>query len=266
MQIKQDLKAAEDNLEKASKNLEKSNENLENLQMQLQSEITLYNEMNIDLAKIETAEASLKQDMKLLNSTLTEDKFEVLKKEDKKLIDKIQDLRTENHQTREKIAQYERQMREANRLISQYNDKIKNMEIAQNTHNISLEGYLERMNEYKILYDTAKEKYHLEVEVEVARLRVKNLKQQIHNIGAVNELAIEDYEKVKERVDYVTEQEEDLIKAKDSLLETISELDEVMLTRFEQTFHKINEEFNHTFRMLCGGGGGDSDGKGDEGC
>ncbi len=214
----------------------------------------LYNEMNIDLAKAETAEKALRQDIDMLNNTLTEDKFKELQETDLELVEEIKCLREANFKMREKIAFYERELRESNKLVLQYSDKIKNIEISQNTYNISLDGYLERLNEYQVFYETAKSNYHLNIEVEVARLRVKNLKDQIYNIGAVNELAIEEYEQVKERVDFITEQEEDLARSKDSLLETITELDQIMISRFESTFYKVNEEFNQTFRMLFGGG------------
>ncbi len=254
LQIKQDLQSAEEELTKAETDLEKSELKVNKLKIELNHETQIYNEMNIDLAKAETAEKALRQDMDLLNNTLTEDKFKELQENDNKLVTEIKELREKNYEMREKIAHHERELREANRLTLQHSETLKNIEIAQNTYNIALEGHLERLNEYQIMYETAKEKYHLEIEVEAARIRVKSLKHQIHNIGAVNELAIDDYEKVRERVEFITEQEEDLVKAKDSLLETITELDEVMITRFENTFYKVNEEFNHTFRMLFGGG------------
>ena len=46
----------------------------------------------------------------------------------------------------------------------------------------------------------------------------------------------------------------DLIQAQDSILEAIKEMDEIMVERFSETFEKINEEFNHVFRSLFGGG------------
>ncbi len=254
LQLKQDLITAEEELVKTEKDLEKSELKVNKLKIDLNHETQVFNEMNIDLARVETAEKALRHDMDMLNNTLTEERFNELKATDEKLVKEIKELREKNYEIRERIAHHERELREANRLTMQFSEKLKNIEISQNTYNIALEGHLERLNEYQIMYETAKQKYSLEIEVEAARVRVKSLKHQIQNIGAVNELAIEDYNKVKERVDFITEQEEDLVNAKDALLGTITELDEIMITRFENTFHKVNEEFNHTFRMLFGGG------------
>ena len=70
----------------------------------------------------------------------------------------------------------------------------------------------------------------------------------------VNLAAIEEYKRVKERYDFLTSQRDDLSNAKDTLIEIISEMDEVMKQEFTETFKKIQVEFEHVFRELFSGG------------
>ena len=76
----------------------------------------------------------------------------------------------------------------------------------------------------------------------------------INRLGNVNVDAIEEYQIISERYENMNTQRIDLIQAQDSILEAIKEMDEIMVERFSETFEKINEEFNHVFRSLFGGG------------
>jgi len=80
------------------------------------------------------------------------------------------------------------------------------------------------------------------------------LKREIRELGEVNVSSIEEYEKVNERYNFLTTQKEDLLRAKDMLLEIINQMDEVMKEKFIETFKLVQVEFKDTFRKLFGGG------------
>lgn len=84
--------------------------------------------------------------------------------------------------------------------------------------------------------------------------RIKQLKNEIKEIGSVNIDAIEEYKKTKERYDFLTEQKSDLEKSIESLREIISEMQKVMKEQFELSFKQININFNNIFKELFGGG------------
>src|SRR5690606_13369490 len=73
-------------------------------------------------------------------------------------------------------------------------------------------------------------------------------------LGAVNPLALEEYDEAAERHTFLTTQSDDLRRAETSLRELIAELDMAMRSRFEQTFYAVAEEFSHSFTRLFGGG------------
>jgi len=70
----------------------------------------------------------------------------------------------------------------------------------------------------------------------------------------VNIGAIEDYRRVSERYEFLTSQKNDLLNAKDTLLEIIEEMDTVMKEEFLSTFNAIKEEFEKVFKQLFKGG------------
>lgn len=118
-----------------------------------------------------------------------------------------------------------------------------------------LSNYLLRLNdEYKMTYEYAKEELATEVNMIEAKETVRLLRHKIDSLGNVNLQAIEDYEEVSTRYETLNNQRLDLISAQDSILKAIDEMDEIMVTRFSETFEKINKEFNIVFRNLFGGG------------
>ena len=80
--------------------------------------------------------------------------------------------------------------------------------------------------------------------------RREELKEKIEKIGQINPLAMEAYNEIKERHEFITKEREDLLEAKDSLLKTIEEIDIVAKESFLKSFEKIKSNFKTVFRSL----------------
>jgi chromosome segregation protein len=106
---------------------------------------------------------------------------------------------------------------------------------------LPLEGLVERL--------PVVESLPLEVETQVERLRV-----QLRRMGAVNPEAQREYVEVKDRVEFLTSQVDDLRKAESQLQEVIAELDLLMEREFRKTFDAVAGAFRDTFTLLFGGG------------
>jgi len=87
-----------------------------------------------------------------------------------------------------------------------------------------------------------------------ARSEVKSLRGTINALGDVNPLALEEYEEEKERLDFLQEQKADLEEAEDTLLDTITEINETAAERFFETFDQIKDSFGEIFTELFGEG------------
>ncbi|MBN1976006.1 MAG: AAA family ATPase [Anaerolineae bacterium] len=83
---------------------------------------------------------------------------------------------------------------------------------------------------------------------------LQRLRARLRRIGDVNPSAPEDYQEVKERHQFLTEQSADLIEASEKLQKVIAELDELMKTAFQETFDAVAERFAGTFTSLFNGG------------
>jgi len=88
-----------------------------------------------------------------------------------------------------------------------------------------------------------------ETEFELEKLRKK-----CDSFGAVNLVAIEEHEELKERFEFLTKQQSDLLEAKSQLMSTITKINRSTRQMFMDTFTKVSEEFRIYFRMLFGGG------------
>ncbi len=88
------------------------------------------------------------------------------------------------------------------------------------------------------------------------RSLIKETQGAIKQLGPVNVNAIEEYKETSERHTFLKTQRDDLVKAEETLLGIIRELDEGMRKQFEEQFGKIKVEFNKAFRQLFGGGRG----------
>ncbi|HEY9045013.1 MAG TPA: chromosome segregation protein SMC [Ohtaekwangia sp.] len=82
------------------------------------------------------------------------------------------------------------------------------------------------------------------------RAEVQKIRDRLDNMGPINPMAMEAYTEIKERNDFILKQKEDLLKAKESLFSTISEIEGVASTTFMEAFNKIKEHFIRVFRSL----------------
>ena len=109
-------------------------------------------------------------------------------------------------------------------------------------------------NEYELTFEKAKSDYKLDIEPDEARIKVNTYRANIKRIGMVNLAAIEEYERVNTRYSFLTNQKEDLLKAEETLLEIMNEMDDVMKEEFKSTFMAIQIEFQKVFKELFNGG------------
>ncbi|MCA0990199.1 chromosome segregation protein SMC [Pseudalkalibacillus hwajinpoensis] len=132
------------------------------------------------------------------------------------------------------------------------------VEVSINRLDVELENRLAILSEeYELTYEAAKEKHVLSLEPEDARRKLKLIKLEIDELGTVNLGAIDEYDRVNERYTFLSEQQADLLQAKETLYAVIEEMDQEMKKRFEETFTKIRAQFQIVFKELFGGGKAD---------
>ncbi len=119
----------------------------------------------------------------------------------------------------------------------------------------SLTDYM--WEEYELTYNTALPmKQEENMDLAALKKQTSVLKDEIRKLGDVNVNAIEDYKNISERYEFMNTQRNDLVKAEETLMGIISELDTGMRRQFEEQFARIRVEFDKAFKELFGGGKG----------
>ncbi|OFJ98714.1 chromosome segregation protein SMC [Streptococcus sp. HMSC071D03] len=118
-----------------------------------------------------------------------------------------------------------------------------------------LQGQL--TEEYQISYTEALEQANQLEDLAMAEQEVKDLEKSIRSLGPVNLDAIEQFDEVHERLEFLNTQRDDILSAKNLLLETITEMNDEVKERFKSTFEAIRESFKVTFKQMFGGGQAD---------
>ena len=164
-------------------------------------------------------------------------------------------LKVEEDNINNNINELEETSRSSNSYINKKEKELSNLNIKINRADVSLDNLLNNLNEnYNMTYDFAKDNYSLDMEAELARDEVLKLKNEIELIGNVNLDAPEEYDKAKERFDFLNNQKEDLINAENTLYDIINEMDNIMKEKLLTTFEKVREEFKKVYRDLFRGG------------
>ncbi len=197
----------------------------------------------------------------LEDNSINEDEEKILKKyyevlKEKELVNKkIILLNEEKEKVSSLIEEYQAKYRLNNSNVRNLEEKKKTLEIESSKMSVKMDNLLNILSEtYQMTFEKAKANYVLEEDIDVARKNVNSYKKELKEIGIVNLGAIEEYERVSKRYEFLTKQDNDLEEAITTLLKIINELDSVMEKEFIKTFKEIEIEFNNVFKELFKGG------------
>jgi len=91
-------------------------------------------------------------------------------------------------------------------------------------------------------------------ELAVAEANYRDMKQRIESMGAVNMMALEEYNECEQRFTFLTRERDDLLQSIADTQQAIAELDQATKEKFEHAFHAINKSFSDAFHAIFGGG------------
>ncbi len=191
-----------------------------------------------------TETATVLAELELLVVTLLQNK-EV---EEKKLNEADQayyNLRNALATKETELRQKQKSKETIDHLLSEIKDKLTELKL-------QLAGMKERLQvEFKIDLDVIIDEPRTG-EVPLEELQDKNdrMRKRLENIGEINPTAIEAYTEMKKRYEFIMEQKNDLVTAKDSLMQTIQEVEATANQQFLETFNKVRENFQKVFQAL----------------
>jgi len=130
-------------------------------------------------------------------------------------------------------------------LLAEIKDKVNELKL-------QLAGMKERLNvEFRIDLDSIiDEPRETETSLDDLQAASERMKKRLENIGEINPTAIEAFTEMKKRYEFILEQKNDLSNAKESLLQTIEEVEATANQQFLDTFNKVRDNFQKVFKAL----------------
>ena len=164
--------------------------------------------------------------------------------------------------TRNQRVAVQQAIREKDQILSEANQQQKSLleaktalEVERSRLDILLDNRLAYLQEvHQITYEQGLSIYGLVAKTNEQQAEIQRLRQAMTDLEPVNLHAIEQFDLVKERYDFLTGQQNDLISAKTQLFETMSEMDEEVKSRFKEVFEGVRREFKKVFPNMFGGG------------
>jgi chromosome segregation protein len=241
-----------------------------------------YNEFNLQVTRQQSKINALKQELDFKSNQLqdlqqqietnttslsdTKDSIEQsassLKQIEEELIDMIRRREADQQILNEADQAYYNIRNQLGEKESELRHKIKEKEQVEhllvaikdklNELKLQLAGTKERLDvEFRIkLEDILDQNRTTETSLEELQEKADRMKKRLENLGDVNPTAIEAFTEMKKRYEFIVEQKNDLVNAKDSLLKTIEEVEATANQKFLETFNNVKEHFIRVFKTL----------------
>lgn len=224
--------------------IERINKELEYLDMEQDEIERLLQEKVDNLEKVDTEllakqEAEAKSQKEEIQQGLIRKQFEL-----DDIEGQLDDIASHLEQARQQNEEWIRKQTRAEATKEKITDRLHYLQV-------------QLTEEYQISYTEALEQANLIEDLAVAEQEVKDLEKSIRSLGPVNLDAIEQFDEVHERLEFLNSQRDDILSAKNLLLETITEMNDEVKERFKSTFEAIRESFKVTFKQMFGGGQAD---------
>ena len=224
--------------------IERINKELENLNIEQEEIERLLQEKVDNLEKVDTEllakqEAEAKSQKEEIQQGLIRKQFEL-----DDIEGQLDDIASHLEQARQQNEEWIRKQTRAEATKEKITDRLRYLQ-AQLTE------------EYQISYTEALEQANQLEDLAIAEQKVKDLEKSIRSLGPVNLDAIEQFDEVHSRLEFLNTQRDDILSAKNLLLETITEMNDEVKERFKSTFEAIRESFKVTFKQMFGGGQAD---------
>ena len=190
----------------------------------------------------------------LLNQDELQKKTQQVKAQYDQLEVEVNDLKQKRTQLHTDVKQAEQDLTRANELLKAALDEKSGLATQNGQFKALLNHNLDALAEqYALSFEMAAAK-NTQTDLNYVKQQVKLLKLGIKELGDVNVQAITQYDEVKKRYDFLSQQQDDLLEAKAQLLTSMDEMDLEVKKRFKQTFEQVAKAFNEIFPAVFGGG------------
>ena len=241
------------NLKISVSSFDESESSIEEIQERINSEINSTNKSiqnkKIQIEQIVKDNSDLEESIKE-----TKEKIDKIKQEVENSGSKIEELKEKRIQKNEKLAKQEDEINAKFRIIEDLKAQIVKVDVKKTKLEEDINEIINKMWEEYELTPNNVEDYKKPDNVQLTQKKVKDLRNQIRELGSVNIDSIDEYKNLKDRYDFMCEQRVDLESTMAKLRKIISDMTSIMKEQFKEKFEMINKNFAEVFRELFGGG------------
>ncbi len=282
----QSIREHQDQKEKLSSHIEEEKQKLAKTEAFHTESFKKANQLKIELVSLQGKEEQIKNEATRLSELISEIKNTQVEKEKESensteeiekiaqiIIEKGKELKENFEKIEEGKANLNSFVEDQTRWRESLNLKEKNLKVSRDArekvqdqlHQLEMEK-VELSSQAKNIKEKTWEEYQIDLEkldpltlsetegMESLKEKVNELKERLKSIGAVNLLALEEYQSAKKRLDFLQNQVKDLTEAKETLTSTILKINHTARTLFTQTFEQIKNNFQKVFEELFEGG------------
>lgn len=254
--VAEQIEAAAEKLTQERIQLAKWEQELAQCQVQLEQQQKDSRENAEKLSEKKEKEAALEENRRNLEGELAEIGEQLVRQA--RLHEEQQYALMQSRQAREKLSGRVLELEQAVHTIRQGSHTLEQRlhanEIKVVRWETECEGGLHRLTEEFALTWEEGLNYQTDEDKQVLWTKIQNLRQQIEDLGPINQAAIEEYPKILKRREFMLAQQKDLVEASQTLHQLIAELDKTMSERFIESFKAVNTAFQEVFKELFNGG------------
>jgi chromosome segregation protein len=233
-----------------SEKYESQNSNLSMLKSSLENEKVSASERTMQLEQSQSKAASLKNDIEnLLKAN------EGLKSDFNETNSELSKLQDERNRVNTLVGQSDNKARQMQKELDELRSSISNCHLNASELSYTSNSIKERIeSSYKIDIENEGILFNGSEDFDAMAKELASLKEKIEKMGPVNMVAIEEHKELKERYEFLSTQQKDLVDAKESLHKAINKINRTTRKMFIETFEAIKIAFKEYFKLLFGGG------------
>ena len=258
--LKDDLKTLDNDLNILTTNLTEEKRALIDIDTLKTSKISILDNLENKLKEVKNDILGLENvSNNKIDEKITDimDKLNTLNIEKEKMEQNINNLKIQKQDLNNELSELENISNKEYLSIRNTQTELNSVSVNVGKLNVKLDNLLLSLNEdYNMTYEYAKSNYELDLDIDIARNKVSKLKNDIKSLGDVNTGSIQEYQRINERYTFLNNQKEDLEESMASLLNIIDDMDNIMVTKFKDTFNKVAAEFSKVFKIMFQGGNG----------
>ena len=180
----------------------------------------------------------------------------ILEKELQDVSVEIELIRKDKTEQESRLADYRREMEQRNLEIKSNQERQHGLEMRIKDFEFEEKSFIERLEQkYRVAFaEVVAPAEMLHEDLAVLDEKINDLQKRVDQLGTVNLLAIEEYDELKQRFDFLAGQKKDLEDSREQLLEAIRKINRTTKQLFEDTFQNVQKQFSEYYKILFSGG------------